>query len=465
MTGSRPIRAVVAAAGLALLAGGPVGAQQARPAAEPPPPPGDTVTLREALSAALGRHPDVRGARADASAERSARWSDWGAFLPTADVSGSFNRSSFTNFSFPRPEGTAEVRDTPVTGERLGASQALNVQWTLLEGGRRIAELAAGGEDVRAAELRLSAAERRVAAAVKEAYFEAAKQRRLAEIARRQLRNRRQEHRRAQERFRIAAIDRGDLLGARGQVRDAEIALLDARDAFRRARRELAVRMGEPGRLGRRFALAPPPDPPDAAALAADSVVAAALSSHPELRALEAEVSAASSRVLGERASYLPTVSLGFSTSRSESLGPGGEFFNFDPRNRSEGLSLTARWQIFSGFQRKEQNARQSATVDRRRAERTRRRLEIERTVRDLASEVRRRDRRLGLLEDRVEVARERLRLTEEEFRAGSTGYTDLQQAIQELTNAERSVVQERYEYLKAWARLERWAGDLRDGV
>lgn len=440
----------------------PVRAQQDTVSTAASPPPADTVTLREALSTALGGHPDVRSARADASAERSARWADWGSFLPTADVSASFSRSSFTTFSFVQPEGTAEVLDDPVQNERVGASQSLSLQWNLLEGGRRFAELAAGGKDARAADLRLSAAERAVTAAVKEAYFEAVKQRRLLDIARSQLRSRRQELERARERFRIAAIDRTDLLGAEGQVRDAELSLLEARDQARRARRALAVQMGSPGRLGERFALAEPEPPPEPAALEADSAVARALASHPELEALEAEVGAASDRALGEKSTYLPTVSLGFTTSRSEQLGAEGEFFNFDPRNRGEGLSLTARWELFGGFGRKEQNARQSATVDRRRAERTRRRIEVESTVRDLAAEVRRRDRRLELLERRVEVARERLRLTEEKFRVGSAGYVELQQAIQELTGAERAVVQERYEYLKAWARLERWAGDLR---
>lgn len=459
----RPAARLAALVGLALAAGVPGRAQEPPGTVEPPPV--DTLTLREAISTALGRHPDVRGARTDVSAERAARWSDWGAFLPTADVAASFSRSSFTNFSFALPEGTAEVRDEPVTGERLGASRTLGARWTLLEGGRRFAELAAGAEDVRAAEARLSAAERAVSAGVKVAYYEAVMRRRLAGIARRQLESRRREHRRARERFRIAAIDRGDLLGARGQVRDAEIRLLDAREAAGRARRELAVRMGEPGRVGRGFELVEPPEPPPAEALEEEAVVAGVLASHPELQSLEAEVAAAASRLTGERTDYLPTLTLSFSTSRSESLGPGGDFFNLDPRNRSEGLSLVARWQVFTGFDRKERSARRSASADRRRAERAGRRLEIERTVRDLAAEIRRRDRRLELLERRVEVARERLRLTAERFRAGSGGYVELQQAVRELSTAERSTVRERFDRLKTWARLERWTGELREGA
>mgnify|MGYP006277726189 CR=1 FL=1 len=457
--------AVAAAAWAALAAAAPLGAQEDTIRADPPPPPADTLVLQEALSTALHRNPDVRSARADASAEHAARWADWGAFLPDASASASFSRSRRTTFSFEQPEGTPEEREVAVTSEVHGVSQGLNFQWNLLEGGRRFAELEAGGDRARAAELQLSAAERQTVAEVKAAYYQALQAQRLRAIARRQLRSRREELERARQRFRLAAIDRSDLLGTEGQVREAELQLLEARDQARSTLRDLGVAMGTPERLDERIALGDPPPPPDASRLVADSLVGRAMEGHPELGALEARISAASADVWGERSSYLPTISLNYSTDRSERLGPEGQFFNFDPRNSSNTFSLSASWQIFTGFQRREQNARMSATRDRRRAERARRRLEIERTVRDLTAEVKRRQRRLRILERRLEVAQERLRLTEERFRRGSVPFVELQNAIQELTQAERRLVQERFAYLGAWARLERWTGDLGGGV
>ena len=456
---------VGAAAAWAALAATPLGAQEDPVAAEDPPPPADTLRLQEALSAALQGNPDMRSARAAASAEHAARWADWGAFLPEVSASARFSRSRRTTFSFEQPAGTPEQREAAVISEVHGVSQGLSIRWRLLEGGRRFAELEAGADRARAAELRLSAAERQAVAEVKVAYFQALQAQRLRAIARRQLRSRREELERARQRFRIAAIDRSDLLGTRGQVREAELQLLEARDRARVTLRDLAVAMGAPGRLEGRPALDEPPLPPDASRLAADSLVNRAMGGHPELRALEARISAASADVWGERSSYLPTISLGYTTSRSERLGPEGQLFNLDPRNRSSSLSLSATWQIFAGFQRREQNARRSAARDRRRAERSRRRLEIERTVRDLTSEVKGRQRRLRILERRLEVARERLRLTGERFRRGSVSFLELQAAIRERTGAERRLVREHCAYLGAWARLERWTGPLSGNV
>lgn len=425
------------------------------------PPPADTLTLREALAAARARHPDLRAARAAVSAERAARRSDWGAFLPEAGVVATFGRSDFTTFSFALPEGTAAVREDPVRGERLAAAQSLRFGWTLLEGGRRFAELAAGAEDLRAAELRLRATRRRVAAAVEEAYLEAIACRRLVTIASRELRRRRQGLGRALRRFRVAAVDRADVLAARARVWDAEVELLEAREADRRARWDLAVRMDAPDRLHRRTVLAPPAPPPDPGSLRPESVVVGALADHPELRALGAAVAAASDRARAERSAYLPTVSLTFEVSRSESLGPGGEFFNFDPRNRSKGLTLAVGWRLFGGFSRHERIARRDADVDRRRARRARRRLEIERIVRNLVAEARLRKRRLELRERRLELSRERLRLTEGRYRIGSADYAELQRVLREVVAVERATVRERCEYRKAWARLRRWVGAI----
>lgn len=434
----------------------------------------DTLTLEDAVRTALASRPDVDAARARASAEGAVRWADWGAFLPTARANASFGRTRFTTVTFQDPEGSARALEVPLESERHFVTQGLSFGWDLLRGGRRIAKLKAGGAAEDAAGLRLDEAERTAVAEVKAAYFEAVKRRRLADIAAEQLESRRRELERARERFRLAAVDRSDLLGAEGQVRATELALLDAREAAREARRQLAVATGRADRLDaapradadRETApgppLAEPPSPPDPEGLDADRLVQRALATHPELAALAAEADAASARLWGERAGYLPDVSLSWSTGRSEQLGPDGSFFNFDPRNTARGLTLSASWELFGGFGRREATARAGAELQRARARRTGRRLEVEKAVRDAVAEVRRRARRLELLRARRELARERVALTEEAFRTGSATFVELQSVVEEVTAAERGVVTERYDYLAAWARLERWAGDVR---
>lgn len=429
-------------------------------------PPGDTLTLEEALRTALSENPDVRGTRATASAETAARWADWGAFLPTASASMNLSRSDVRTETFVTPEGFFARLPEPEEDVNKGVGQTLSLNWTLLEGGRRIAELKAGSSAAEAARLRASEAERRAVADVKVAFLEARKQQRLAAIARQQLESRRRELERTRQRYRIAAVDRADLLGAQVEVRRAELELLQSRDLAREARRQLRVAMGERGRPDATdYALGGVPAPPDPGGISADSLAGRAISTHPEIRALDAEVDRASSQRWGARSRYLPTVQVGFSHGRTEQFPEDASLFDFDPSNRTNRFSVSASWNLFTGFERREQNARASARLERSRIERARRELEIEKTVRDLVDEVGRRSRRVELLREQLEVAEERLELLSEQYRLGSASFDQLQRAIDDVTGAERELVRERHDYLGAWARLELWAGDVAPGL
>ena len=432
----------------------------------PPAPPADTLSLAEALSTALGESPDVRSARATASAEGAARWADWGAFLPRASASMGMSRSDVRTVTFLSPEGFFAQLPRPEEDVNKGVTQVLSLNWTVLEGGRRIADMKAGAAAVDATRLRLSEAERQTVAEVKRAFFEARKQQRLVEIARSQLENRRRELERTRRRYRIAAVGRTDLLGARLAVRQAEVSLLEIRDAAKQARRELAVAMGVgTGTAPAAFALGDVPSPPEAGGLSADALTERTLATYPELRALEAEIDQASAQVWGARSRYLPTLEVGYSHNRSEQFTEQGDLFTFDPANRTNRLTISASLQLFSGFRRKEENARASAELQRARAQRARRRLEIEKTVRDLVDEVERRSRQVDLLQDQLEVAEERLTLLREQYRLGAAAFDELQRAIDDLTRYERDLARARYDYLDAWARLERWAGDVAPGL
>lgn len=424
--------------------------------------PGDTLTLGEALREALESHPDVRAARADVTAGTAARWADWGAFLPSATADLTLSRTRFTTSSFLSPEGLPRTIDPAIEDVSKSVSQGLSFRWNLLEGGRRVGEARAGAADLAAARLGLSDTERAVAARVKGLYFEAAKERRLVEIARGQLGARRRELNRMRRRYRIAAARRADLLGAEMQVRRAELVLLEARDRAERTRRLLAAAMGESGDASRVVAIGPESVVSDgpSIALSADVLVRRALESHPGLRSDAARIRAASARVGRASRSYLPTIGLSYRISRSEQLPESGSLLTFDPSNRATGLSVSVGWELFGGFRRREQAGRARATLQRARADEARRRLEIERRVRDLVDEVTRRAHRLELLERQLAAGEERRDLVREEFRLGTADFPSLRTVIDEVTRTERRLVEERYDYLATRARLERWAGE-----
>lgn len=455
------------AALLGLLALAPAGARAQEGATSAPvsradPSARDTVTLGAAVEHALGRASDVVSARAAVNAASSSRWADWGAFLPTATGSLNFSRTRFTTNTFLQPEGTSGRLDQPLQSTTRSPSQSLSFRWDLLRGGRRFAGLEQGAAQEEAASERLSSAERQTRQAIRQAYYDALEQRGLVGVAEDQLTARRRDLEMTRKRYEIAAADRSPLLAAQIAEGQAELDLADARAQAGQSRRALAVAMGvEEGTLGANVALTDVGALPDASGLDSAALAERAVRTNPELAALRADASAASASLWSARASYLPTISLGYTLGRSEQLGPNGSFFVLDPSNRSQFLNLTVSWQLFTGFDRKRQAAQAGMERDQARARRTKRELEIGKQVRDLVADLRRRQHRLRVLERTAGLSRKRLDLVREQYRLGTTDYLHLQDTIDRLSQLERQRITERYEYLKAWAELEAAAGDL----
>jgi outer membrane protein TolC len=420
----------------------------------------DTLTLEDALRTALERNPSLESAEAAAAASSSARWADWGAFLPTVRASASLSQTDFTNVTYLTPEGSPATIDPPLQDVSKSSSASLSFGLPLLNP-ERIADVKAGGAREEAAYLRLTAAERAVVRDVKRAYFEALKQQLLLSAAEAQLTARRADFDVTRERYRIAAASRSDLLGAEIDAGDAELRVLSARDALEAAVRSLQVA------LGSEVTAVPYDDVrlrdveavPLLDGLDAEALVTAAFDGSPTLRALALDEKAASASLWAARASWLPTIDLSFSLGRGKQLGRDESLFDFDPANTSSSFQIFGSWNLFQGFARKRQTAEADRQLRQARADRSARSLALEKEIRDLAGELERRGRRLELLERTRELATERLELAREQYRLGSIQYFNLQQAIDRLTQAEQSLYTERYDYLIRWAELEERVG------
>jgi outer membrane protein TolC len=355
--------------------------------------------------------------------------------------------------------GSRTVLADPLISDTKGNSASLNVNLSL--GAETFTEVNAGGDRLAAAEYRLDAAQQEVVRLVKVAYFEALKSERLVEVARRQEEARAEDYQVSQDRYRIAAASRSDLLGSEIDLRSAELAVLDAEDAFDAALRALRVAQGvDDIEVGGEVTLADPARLPDAGTLDVESLVDAAVRANPDMRALAAEESAAAASVWSARASYFPTLTANWGVSRSISLGSDEGLFTLNPANSGRGLTVSVSLPIFSGFQRRQRNAAASNQLTAARANLTEQRLALESDVRRLVADIQRGARRVEVLEQNALLAEERLDLTREQYRIGSVQYISLQQAIESLDQAQRAVFEQRYELLKRWAELEQAVGD-----
>jgi outer membrane protein len=445
-----PLRILVALAAVLTFSSSPLVAQE-------------ILTLEEALRTALVQNPNVASATAAAAAATSSRWADWGAFLPTARLNANLSSTDFTNVTFVTPEGSAGFIDPPLKDTRQSSNLGVSLGLGILNPDR-ITNVKAGAAREDAADMRLTAAERVVIRDVKQAYFEALKQQQLVAVAERQLESRLQDLDLTERRYRIAAASRSDLLGAEIDASDAELRLLDARDAQRRALRGLQVLLAVDVNE------AHPDDTelidvdlvPDADGLDPRRLTEAAKASNPNLQALRYDEKAAAASKWSAKAQYLPTIDIGLSFGRNKELAEDENLFDFSPANTSATFNIVGSWNLLSGFTRKRQTAQADQQLRQTRAELLAQELLIEKDVRDLVNELTRRSRRLELLERNVRLASERLELARQQYRLGSIPYFNLQQAIDRLQQAEQQLFQERYDYLIGWASLEeKVGGDL----
>jgi outer membrane protein len=419
------------------------------------------LTLEEAIRTALVHNPIMSSAEASVSAAAARRWADWGAFLPTASASASVSRTNFTTVTFQNPDGTTTVLDDPI--EDISKSNSTGLNFGLQLGPDQFINLGAGGARKDAADYRLAATSRDVVRQVKVAYFDALKAQALAGVAERQAAARRQDFEVTENRYRIAAASRSDLLGAEIDLRNAELRQMDTEDGFVAALRLLRTTLGQDGAAADRadVVLVDPAGVPDASTLDADRLVTAARTNNPDLQAAAADVRAASASVWSARASYLPTLNFGLNLGRGRQVAADESLFTFSPANTSRGFSISASWQLFTGFQRKQRNAEASQQLVAAQATVTAEELRVEREVRNLVDQLRRRSHRLEVLERSADLANERLDLAREQYRLGSIAYFNLQQAIESLDQAQQDVLDERYELLKDWAELEQRVGDV----
>lgn len=413
----------------------------------------DTIDITRAIRIALSESPVLRISRAQADRAGAERLAAWGAFLPTADVIAGLDRSSFSRTTFVGEEGLSETLPGPLTSSSQRASQRLSLSWTLLDGGRRFSEISRSTASLRAAQRHYDDRQREVVLTVRREFLEALRRQELLELTRTQIADRELELEIASRRYEIAAVERTDLLGAEGNLLNARIALNAGENQLRAGLRQLVVSMGLPPETGDGLVLTGdegmPEGVPDI-----DFIVQTAVTSDPELAALDAERSAAAASLWSARTRYLPRITVNLGWGRGENFGPEDSFWQFDPGDTSHGFGITASWSLFDGFQREQQNAQASAARRQAEEDLRRRRLEIERDVRRYGDDITRLDQTLDLLERVYAISRERLEMQQERYRLGTVSFTELQQAVDAVQRAETELIQQQFDYRIAWSSL-----------
>lgn len=428
----------------------------------------ERLSVEDAIALALRNNPghlqllndlDVRDAQIRAS---------YGAFLPSVQLSAGFSstyretQSAIGDFGEPLTQPRAIISKTSSAGQSLNLGSI-----TLFDGGTQFRNVGIARTQRHVAEAAVANAENMLRAAVTRAYFQAVVGERRIDLERQLLAFARDRLELVRRQFEIAAARQTDLLGARVEVAQREQALANAESGARGLRLDLLRLLGVRGEPV--FALVSDLPPViDPATLDADAIIAAAVAAHPGVVQSVASAEIAEKQLANSRWSRLPRLSLGL-PSYSWGVTERGLFDawgQLGAPNNSFTFSLSASLPIFTRFQTSAELQQNAAAAEDARFQLRQRQIEVESDARAALINLERAHRSLLLAQEQADIAQLRLELAQDEYRAGATTFTALQQIIQSNDQAQRSVIDARLEFLNAHVRLEEALGrPLRAGA
>jgi outer membrane protein TolC len=403
-----------------------------------------TVSLDDAVRLALANSPDLvrdTGAvRAATAAERSAR----AAYLPTFSLESSILRST-TPSPLSQPGALGGVAD-----RTSAAGLAANLD--LFTGGRRGAELRRAAAIRDASDAGLVARRFDVTLVAQRAVFDVLRAADQLRVQKARVARAEQGLAYAKHRHDAGVATRSDELRARLELSQAQQQLAQADGTLRTSRYALGRVVGADGPVDAQGtdSLAPHP-----LALADSAIVALVAGAAPVVQSAEAADRAATATVRSARARYAPTIQLGgayrvIGQQTDPAIGT---------RDPVWALRLGMSYPLFDGFQREETvtRARVESDVATSALKDTRRfaRVEAERALETLHVA----ETRIALAQEGVQVATEDLRVVQVRYQNGAAPILDLITSQTNLSTAESSLVDARFDYAVARAELSALAG------
>jgi outer membrane protein TolC len=414
----------------------------------PPSGPGERWSLARCIETALKQNADAISARAAVQRASGSALSAWSGIIPSLSVDGSYSqtrpsKSSTDLGSFSIDNQTLTGRVTKRENTGLNATLSSNIIDMSAISDKKTRDHLSAGAGSDEAEIRNN-----VVFLVKTQYFEFLKADRLAIVARDTEKLARDEETRAEALFTVGTVARGDVLKAKARRSATQADRLQAENQVNiqqgRLKQLLGITATTPitveamGDVGLVI--------PDSAAS-----IQQALTARPRLAAAKQAEDAAKSSLFGSKAQRLPAISGSVGLNYNDGKTTIGDISGIaNPPDNIETTSNGTDWSgqvrasmpIFSGLSI-EGNVRQ-AKADLIEAENNRRQREIDVTVQVQEAWLTLRE-----AVQRIEVAREGLTSSEEDYKfskgrydLGAGTYLDLLTAEVQLAQARTTLVQ-----------------------
>lgn len=445
--------AVVVLMGLALGWGGALGAQSSGPDQEV-----TVLTLQVALERATQFSPQYRQALNRIELEGPQRRQALGAFLPEVSI-------SYGTGQYFRQERTAlDFFGNPIENEQGGiastsyANQGARVNLDLFRGGQRFHAFSQARAQARVDRLGAERDLNTILAEVQRHFLMAQRQKAKLAVEEELLAARESDFEVTRRLFELATVGRSDLLGAELDLESQRGAVGDARGQAEKAMLALARAIGDPS-LVRLDVEQQLPEPFEPDLLNVEDLVSGALSGSAQVGAAEAGRAVRQSQLSSAKASRWPSLSLNSGYTRQASAAERSALFAWNPEDFSGSVSLSVSIPLFRRFETSQQIA--SADIDLRNAGEDVRQaeLEVQEQVRSAYVDLETAWANVRQRDIAAEVASERLRIVQEEYRLATRSIEELRTAIRDEAAAQRDAVDQRFEFANALLSLYEAAG------
>lgn len=416
------------------------------------------LTLREALERAVRFNPQYRQALNRMELEGPQRREALGAFLPDLSISygtgQSFRRERTAVDFYGNPIQNQSVQTVSSSSSDQGASLGLE----LFRGGQRFHLYDQARAQARVDRLSARRDLNGILAEVQRHFLQAQRQRARLAVEEELLAARESDMQVTRRLFELATVGRSDLLGAELDLEDQRATITDYRGQAEKAMLALRRAIGDPA-LRVTDVEQQLPEPFDPASLNVEELVAAALQESPSVGAAEASRAVRRSQLGSAKASRWPTLSLTSGFSRGSFGSERTALFDWNPEDFAGRLRLSVSIPLFRRFETSQQIA--SADIDLRNAgeEVRQAELEVEEQVRASYVDLETAWANMRQREIALEVASERLRIVQEEYRLATKSIEELRTAIREEAGAQRDAVDQRFVFAEALRALYEAAG------
>ena len=404
------------------------------------------ISLTDAVRLAQRNSPTtVQAAGATRSNSASVRTA-YLSFIPSLNFTSGASKNNGDRFD-------TQGNLVPFTGAAWSYSSGLRMNLELFDAGNRVFRLKSAKASMNASESNETLQQFNVALSVKQQYYAVLAARESESAAKAQFEQASEQLKTASAKVAAGAATKSDSLRAVIQVGNAQLALIQARNALNIANASLTRLVATPF-----VVTATPEDSAEAIELDADSTVIASLALRgPAVQQSEAAYTAAKANVRGALTPYLPTVSMSFNRGGN---GADSRFGWGDDRYAySQTMNFNMSFPFFNQGAREEQIVRSRVAEENAAAQLRDQRFLAQQQLTTYLSAFRSAEQRVQIQLASVEAAEEDLRVQQRRYQLGASTFLDVLSSQVTLNQARSALIQARFDARVAKAQIETLTG------